>query len=557
MQKGHTFRVEVFVLFKKVISENILAKDKLISNWLKVLSKEYLAIGVLKGDTGECILQQQNSDVSVQMHEFIAQNHYYEDVCNKYIENFVYVEDQNAARNSLSIDNIQEELKHTDSIHLVIRRYSPDRILKFTRIAISNIPGSEGDYLFTFKDIDSEIHQDLEQKEQLRKAYREVEVASNAKNEFMHNMSHDIRTPLNAIIGYTTIASDHVDDPESMREYLSKIYASSQNLLHIVNEILDLGELDSNNIILNETTLTMRALINQVSSSVTPLVNDKKLNFHVYMDGDDNRPLIMDSVHLERVFVNLIQNSIKFTENGGSIDFHIKSFLGQNPSKLHYTFTIEDTGIGISENFIDKVFNPYERERTSTQSRKEGVGVGLTIVKNIIDALHGTITVESKVNVGTKFTIDLDFETSGEGKVSSSAQTTVPATNTIKGKRILVVDDSKVNRDIATAILEGLSAKVEVASDGDVAVSMYEASKPGYYDMILMDIQMPQMDGHEATRNIRRINRTDAKLIPIIALTADVFDSTKRDSLACGMNDFLTKPINVKNLTETLVKYFK
>jgi len=544
-------------LFKRVVSESNLVKERINPSWLKVLSKEYLAVGILVASTGECLLQNHSSEVSLQLSTFIDQGHTYDEVCAQYIERFVYVEDRVATKNSLSLANIVEELKRNENIHFVVRRYSPDKTLKFTRIAISKIPDTEDEYMFTFKDIDAEIHQDMAQKEQLRKAYKEVERASNAKNEFMHNMSHDIRTPLNAIIGYTTIASDHVDDPNSIRDYLTKIYNSSQNLLHIVNEILDLGELDSGRIELNETTLTMRALINQVSEAVIPQINDKRLNYNVIFKEEENRPLIMDSIHLERVFVNLIQNSIKFTENGGTIDFVIDSYAVEDTNRIHYTFTVEDTGIGISEDFLGKVFEPYERERTSTQSRKEGVGVGLTIVKNIIDALHGTIKVESKVNQGTKFTIDLDFAASYADSKEQNGQAAVPATNSIKGKRILVVDDSKVNRDIATAILEGFGAKVEVATDGDVAVSMYEASKAGYYNMILMDIQMPQMDGHEASRNIRRINRTDAKTIPIIALTADVFDSTKREAMASGMNDFLTKPINVKNLTETLVKYFR
>lgn len=534
---------------------NNLSQSIIENSMLKILSHDYLALGVLRMSTGECILQANNSDVSDQISKFIDAGNTYDNVILKYIEEYVYIEDRTAAYNSLSRSNICEEMKSVDRIHFVIRRHSVDRTLKFTRIEIIKIPDASDEFLFTFTDIDDEMHQDMLQKEQLQKAYRETERASQAKNEFMHNMSHDIRTPLNAIVGYTAIASDHVDDPVAMKEYLSKIYNSSQNLLHIVNDILDMGDLDSKNIRFNETALTMRALVNQIVSTIEGQISDKQLKLNILMDANDTTPLIMDSLYIEKIFTNILSNSIKFTENHGEITFAVKSKPLSN-NILHYTFTIEDTGIGISSEFLDKVFNPYEREKTSTQSRKEGVGIGLTIVKNIVNALNGTISVDSEVNRGSKFTVDLDFKVAIKAAPSAGSDKAVPAVNNVKGKRILVVDDSKVNRDIATAILEGFKAKIEVASDGDIAVQMYEASKPGYYDMVLMDIQMPQMDGYDATRSIRRINRSDAKTVPIVALTADVFESTKRTAMEVGMNDFLTKPINVKNLTETLVRFF-
>lgn len=541
-------------MFKK--NKNVLLSGNTSSfDIFNSLCQDYLAILVLNVSSGSAELVTDGSELLSNFAESINENGF-NMALDSFAKQYIYVEDRIAAINCLTLDNIQKEVQGKNRISFTFRRYDENQNLLYTKMEIRTLPNSSSNdnYLLTLTDVTSEVQQSMIQRDKLQKAYHDIQRASDAKNLFMHNMSHDIRTPLNAIVGYTTVASDHVQDSDAMRDYLSKIYSSSQNLIHIVNEILDYGSLENGEFHLSQTTLTMRTLINQVYETAKPMLADKQINLRIEMNPEDNIPLLMDSNHMERVLANLISNSIKFSEPGSEILLAISDELPVN-NKKKYTFTIQDNGIGISESFIDKIFNPYERERTSTESRKDGVGIGLAIVKHIVDALHGTINVKSKVGQGTTVTLSFDFQISYMDSQAASPKA-VSTTLPIKGKRILVVDDSKVNRDIANAILEGLNAKVEVASDGDVAVAMFEGAKSGYYDMILMDIQMPQMDGFEATRQIRKIKREHAQKIPIIALTADVFDTTKRTAYESGMSDFLTKPINVKNLTETLVKYF-
>jgi len=369
-------------------------------------------------------------------------------------------------------------------------------------------------------------------------------------------MSHDIRTPLNAIVGYTTVAIDNIDDTNAAKKYLKKIDDASQHLIHIINEILDLGELETGKIRLTESRLSMDDLLEQIADNTKALIKDKQIDFEIRNNDKFKETLIIDAFHVNRVLTNLISNAVKFSEVGGKVTLAVTPSRTLDPNRIHYTFVVSDKGQGIAPEFLDKLFTPFERERTSTQSKKKGVGLGLAITKNILDALGGAITAKSELGKGSTFTVELDAEIAPKTEVEENRRKEQIKENPIKGKRILVVDDSKVNRDIGMAILESFEAEVECVSDGDVAVEVVKSSEPGYFDLILMDIQMPQMDGHEATRRIRALDRGDTATVPIVALTADVFDDTKQEAIECGMDDFLEKPINVKALKEVLFKQF-
>lgn len=523
---------------------------------LQALSQEYLCTVIVNIVTGAYQIHTVPNELE-HLVDYGRNGHSYYEVFEQYVQKYIFVEDRNALLSALSLDNIKSELKHSQSISIMARRVSGNGSLKYIRIEARRIDSNDmGRFLFAAKDIDAEVRHDQERQAQLQKAYETAERASLAKNQFMHNMSHDIRTPLNAIVGYTTVAVDHIDDPKLMEKYLGRIEDAGQHLLHIINEILDLGELEEGNIRLTESVITMEELVTQISDTLGSQIRDKQLNFVIENNDKENKALVMDAFHVSRVLINLLSNAAKFNEVGGTVKLTINPSEGMEPGMVHYTFIVEDTGIGISEEFLSRVFVPFEREKTSTQSRKKGVGIGLSIVKNIVEALGGSVYAKSKVGEGSTFTVELQFEYAPTSEQEREARASRPAAeNPIADKRILVVDDSKVNRDIAMAILDSFGAIVECASDGDDSIDMIKASEENYYDLVLMDIQMPRMDGHEATKHIRELERVDVKKMPIIALTADVFDDTRKQAEAVGMDDFLTKPINVKAMRETLERH--
>ncbi len=395
---------------------------------------------------------------------------------------------------------------------------------------------------------------DLTKEKQTQKAIEEaflnVQKANEAKKEFLSHMSHELKTPINAIIGMTQIASNSLVDTEKVSICLEKINFSSKKLLTLINNILDISKLDSDKLILaNEPFCLSEILIPFTSMMNTQAeLNHQEFNFFIKQMEDDY--LIGDSLRLLQIFENCISNSMKFTPPGGTILFEVTEqgrYLQTN--QVRYQFIISDTGKGMKKEYLEHLFIPFDQEDNTVFKNYGGTGLGMSIVKNLIQLMDGTIQVTSKINAGTKITIELTFLLAhGKSKQTEAKDIKVsPNEYNCKGKRILVVEDNEINLEITCEFLKYINAEFETATNGFDAIKLFEASKTGYYDIILMDVQMPGLNGYETTKLLRSSIHPDAKSICIIAMTADDF-SDDQSSFDCGMNYHITKPIVIDEL---------
>ena len=383
--------------------------------------------------------------------------------------------------------------------------------------------------------------------------------SSLAKSRFLFNMSHDIRTPMNAIIGYTNLAQKE-ENITRTREYLSKIESSSQHLLALINDILEMSRIESGKIELEYLPIDLRALFDSICDLLSEQMRQKKLVFHVYTNQVQNRYVWCDRKSLNRVLLNILSNAYKFTPEGGHITASLCEVGSGESGYGSYEIRVQDSGIGMSREFAEKIFTPFERERTSTVSGVEGTGLGMSITKSIVDLMGGTIEVISSPGSGTTIVIRMKLKLAEEKDVANDQQEETDSNEEAKtnsaidfsGKRLLLVEDNMVNMEIASMILSGLGFTVESAENGRIALDKVSASDPGYYDAILMDLQMPVMDGFEATREIRALNNRDLANIPILAMTANAFKEDEVAVLKAGMQAHIAKPVDIEQLKKTL-----
>ena len=516
----------------------------------------------------------------------------------------------------------------------------------------------------------------------LKNALMAAEHANQAKTMFLNNMSHDIRTPMNAIIGFTSLAASHLDNPQRVKEYLQKISVSSEHLLSLINDVLDMSRIESGKVKIDEQPLHLPDLMHDIRTIVQPTITSKQLDFLIDTVDVRDENIIADKLRLNQVLLNILSNGVKFNKVGGMVSMRIKQLNKAPAGCASYQFIIRDTGIGMKKDFTEHIFDAFAREETPTVSGIPGTGLGMTITRNIVDMMGGTISVKSQVGIGTEFIVNLTFRLSGEPVVyekieqlqglrvlvadddtdtclnvsgmlsnigmrpewTTSGKEAVirakyayengeefsayiidwlmPDMNGIEtvrrirrvigegkpiiiltaydwadveeeareagvtafcekplfmselrdilsqpfrqkkctreknvdfsGKHILLVEDNQLNQEIAVTLLEEMGLTVEIADDGTVAVEKMKKAAPGQYDLILMDIQMPFMDGYEATGLIRQLPDQRIASVPIIAMTANAFSSDQERAMACGMNGYLTKPINIKAMTEVL-----
>ncbi len=552
--------------------------------------------------------------------------------------------------------------------------------------------GSPVSFVGFFVDIDDEKKMEAQleaQRVDLQDALAAAQHANRAKTTFLNNMSHDIRTPMNAIIGFTSLAAAHIDNKEQVKDYLTKIATSSNHLLSLINDVLDMSRIESGKVKIEEKESSLPEILHDLKTIVQADIMSKQLDFYIDTVDVVNEHVLCDKLRLNQILLNLLSNAMKFTKPGGMVSVRILQKRNAPEGYADYEFQVKDTGVGMSPEFLKHVFDPFERERTSTVSGIQGTGLGMAITKNIVDMMGGTVSVDSEVGKGTTFTVSLQFKTcSGSVKQETIPQlrglralvadddfntcssvtkmlaaigmrpdwTTsgkeavlrvklageqedkyavyiidwlMPDMNGIEvvrriraligeetpiivltaydwsdieeearkagvtafcskpiflselkeilespftvknkeealqetfsfhGKEILLVEDNELNQKIAVEILKEVGFDVDVANDGVVAVERMREAKPGRYELILMDIQMPVMDGYEATRQIRALENPDVAGIPIIAMTANAFDEDKKAALEAGMNGHIAKPIDVSKLLELLWKIVK
>ena len=388
--------------------------------------------------------------------------------------------------------------------------------------------------------------------EKIERAAKRAEEASEAKTRFLFNMSHDIRTPMNAIIGFSDLLEKHLDDKEKVHDYIKKIQLSGSFLLSLINYVLEMARIESGKATLRTEVGDAQELLGALNAVFEPAVEKKRLKYNCTLDVE-HRFIICDVTKVREIVLNIISNSVKYTPEGGSVTVQIKEIPWEKEGWTAYRILVEDTGIGMGAEYLPHIFEEFTRERTSTESKVVGAGLGLPIVKALIDLMGGTIQVESERGKGSKFEVILPFEIASEEEVKDSyVKKEEKPYNRSKEKRILLAEDNELNAEIAITILEENGFKVERAEDGCKCVELFSEKPTGYYSTILMDIQMPNMDGYTASRKIRGMEREDAKAIPIIALTANAFDEDRNKAFAAGMNGHIAKPIDVGRMVRSI-----
>lgn len=395
--------------------------------------------------------------------------------------------------------------------------------------------------------------------QELDEALSIAKVANQSKSNFLSNMSHDIRTPMNAIIGYTTLISKEADDPQKVREYTRKITSAGDYLLGLINDVLDMSKIESGKTTLSISQFYIREMVSEVESIIRMQANENHQTFTVEVENVVHDSVMGDKLRVRQIVLNLLSNALKYTPDGGTITFTVRGMKQEkaNIQKLH--IVVQDTGYGMDANYIKSIFDPFTRLNNTMTGKIQGTGLGLAITKNIVDLMGGTITVESTLNQGSTFTVELELPAAEEEipVADADSEASDDVSFTMNGLHILAAEDNELNAEILTELLAMEKVTCKICEDGKKVVEEFEHSSPGTYDLILMDIQMPVMNGYEAAKIIRAGAHPEAKTIPIVAMTANAFAEDVLDALQAGMNAHIAKPIDINTMKKTFSKVMK
>ena len=399
-------------------------------------------------------------------------------------------------------------------------------------------------------------YRDALHEKELEKAVLEAKNANEAKTRFLFNMSHDIRTPMNAIIGFSELLEKHIDEKDKAIDYLGKIKSSSNFLLSLINYVLEMARIESGKLALKKEVGCVTELIESLTDVFEPGVKKKFITYSCETDIQ-HKYVIGDETKVREIFINIIGNSVKYTPEGGKISVSVKEEPFEKENYIAYRIIVEDNGIGMSKEYLPHIFEEFSREHTSTESKVTGTGLGLPIVKSLIDMMGGTIEVESQLGCGTKMNVVLPFELASEKQILEEKQKEKEKiSDSILGKRVLLAEDNELNAEIAMTVLKENGLKAERAANGKQCMEMLKKMPEDYYDMILMDIQMPEMDGYEATKRIRNLDDARAD-IPIVAMTANAFEEDRQKALESGMNAHVSKPVDMNMLFKVMAQILK
>ena len=418
------------------------------------------------------------------------------------------------------------------------------------------------------RDATEEKEREIAQDKNLRNALAAAEHANRAKTAFLNNMSHDIRTPMNAIIGFTALATAHIDNRELVLDYLKKIRTSGQHLLSLINDVLDMSRIESGSVEIEYAAVHLPDILNDLKTIIQGSSYSRQQKLSIDTQDILHEDIITDKLRLTQVLLNISSNAVKFTPVGGRISIRVSEEPCKRDGFTTVIFRVKDNGSGMSPEFREHVFDSFSREHTVTENGIGGTGLGMAIAKNIVDMMGGTIQVESEVGKGTEFTVALECEIAGaavkqepvpeqeEPIKCENQKAHAESKRNYKGKKALLVEDNELNREIATAIIEEIGLEVDIAEDGTDAVNMMSSAEGRKYDLIFMDIQMPKMDGYTATREIRTLDDPKCANIPIIAMTANAFEEDRKKAIKAGMNGHIAKPISADAILENLEQIF-
>lgn len=392
--------------------------------------------------------------------------------------------------------------------------------------------------------------------EEIRKSAEKARKANEAKTRFLFNMSHDIRTPMNAIVGFSGLLEKSIHDEKKSLDYIKKIRVSSDILLTIINQVLEMARIESGKITLNPESVNIREMVEAMNTVFESSLTKKSLEYQCSLNVVHDQ-ILCDKTKMEEIILNVVSNSIKYTNPHGKITVSIDELDSEDEKNANYKVVVEDNGIGMSQDYLPHIFEEFSREHTSTETRVAGTGLGLPIVKSLVDRMDGTIEVESEEGKGTRFIMKFSFPVSLENQVREKEKQNIPdITEKLEGKRILLAEDNELNAEIAETVLEETGIKVKHVEDGIQCIEELKKMPEKYYDVILMDVQMPNMDGYTATQRIRDLDDSRAE-IPIIAMTANAYDEDRRKAQEAGMDGFLAKPLDVDEMMRLLAQIIK
>ena len=527
-------------------------QDKLIT----ALASDYRGVYYVQLDDDECVCYQEHSELQRGPKE--GEHFPYLRGLTRYGQLYVTEQYRDQFIQFIQPESIREGLR---SERVISFRYlvNLDGNESFEMIKFAGVrhPEDRDDNLvhavgMCFADVDVETRRSLQQTKALAEALEAAEEASRAKTVFLSNMSHEIRTPMNAIIGLDNIALSNPAIPQETREELEQIGVSAKHLLSIINDILDMSRIESGRLTLTTGEFAIAKTLEQVNTIIGGQCNDKGVEYECHVNGDLDDYYIGDDMKLRQVMINVLGNAVKFTPAGGKVTFTVEE-IARAQEKSTRQFTIADTGIGISEEYLPKIFDAFSQEDSTAANKYGSTGLGLPITKSLVELMGGDIGVESEKGVGTTFTLTVMLANSDRHDETTAGDGPAAGVHThLEGRRVLLAEDVEVNAEIMVVLLDMHGMEADVAENGQVAVDKFASHEPGYYSAILMDMRMPVLNGLQATEAIRGMGREDSADIPIIALTANAFDEDVQRSMQAGLDAHLSKPVEADALFATL-----
>ena len=468
---------------------------------------------------------------------------------------WVHPEDRELVARETSAERIRERLSREKTFYINYRVICRGE-LQYIQLRIVNVGGGDrvSQLVMGYRRVDEEVQQEMEQKQTLSQALANANLAVRAKNTFLSNISHDMRTPLNAISGFTALAKRNLGNREAVENYLSQVETASRQLLDLIDKVLETTWLETNEAPAVEAACSLKSIVREICDFLQPQAEEKGIAFTVDLAGVEHDEVFSDQDMIHKLVMYLANNAVTYTKPGGRVSVTALE-RGELPGERGvYQLVIRDTGVGISKSFLERIFEPFSREQNTTLSGIHGIGLGLTIAKSIVDRMGGALEVKSEPGQGSTFTATLHLRRKLR-QAAGPAGEGLPSLG--EGRRILLVEDNEINREIETELLQDAGFTIDEAVNGAIAVEKVRASMPGEYDLILMDIQMPVMDGWQAAQAIRALANPALAAIPIVALSANVFQSDINKSLDSGMEAHLTKPIDIPALMKTIERILK
>ncbi|MBE5905895.1 MAG: response regulator [Lachnospiraceae bacterium] len=554
----HRFAREDAGFHNADVERKVNRREQEKENVIDTLASDYSSVYHAGLDENRLRIIKTTAEVNQRHGRFMIEKNGFECVFGQFIETGVQEEDREHLRQLCSCSNLKKILQSRKSY---VCQYHDlmGEIWEIKFVKVEEEMEEPHNIVIGFINRNSEIREEMARKEEqqrkLKEALDKANAANKAKSRFLQNMSHDIRTPMNAILGFSQLAIEEIEDSDKVKDYLNRVISSGNHLLTLINAVLDMSRIESGKVVLKNEATNLHLFMKQMANML--MVDAKKRGHNFLVDVDVKRDyVICDQVRLSQIILNCASNALKYTpQGGGHIEIHLKELPEERAGYGNYRITVEDNGIGMSEEFAARMFEPFEREESSTVSGIQGTGLGMTITKNLVEMMGGRIEVHTKQGEGTRLDIYFEYQLSKEKDVRHERTAISRRMPDLNGATIMLVEDIAINREFITAILEKTGATVLQAEDGQEAVDLVKNAEEGDLQLIFMDIQMPVLDGYGATKAIRDLPEKWTKEIPIIAMTANAFAEDKAAAISTGMNDYLTKPVDILELYQKLREY--